>query len=1374
LEPDDAKSYLREARAAANLDHPHVVSVHDVGSTDEIPCYIVSKYFEGGDLAARIKRDRPSFSEAAELVATVAGALGHAHQQGFIHRDVKPGNILLDTDGHAYVTDFGLAIHESVRRRHQGERVGTPHYMSPEQVRGESHRLDGRCDIWGLGVIFYELLVGRRPFAANEEAGLYDQILFSNPQPLRQLNPQIPAELERICLKCLAKRMSERYTTASDLVDDLRQWLAETRAPSESHAERVAAVVPKGLRSFDNEDADFYLQLLPGPRDRHGLPDSIRFWKTRIEQTDPDRTFPVGLIYGPSGSGKSSFVKAGLLTHLSNRVEAIYVEATSQETELRLLKELRKRHPEIPKDLALHELCASLREGAWLAPGCKILIILDQFEQWLHATERQEESQLLQALRQCDGGHLQCLIMVRDDFWMAATRFLHALEIELVQSHNVAAVDRFDLRHAKKVLTLFGQAYAALPENAADLTHDHDSFLDRSVEALASNGRVVSVRLALFADMLRDKPWTPAALKAAGGAEGIGVAFLDEAFSSSGANPRFRMHARAAQSVLKTLLPVTGVDIKGNRKSYAELLEASRYAERKKDFDELIRILDSELRLITPADPIGVLPDGSVSAAPSGHDYFELTHDYLIPALREWLSREQRQSRQGRAEIRLAERTVLWTNKPEHKQLPSLGEWLSIRFFTRTRDWSQAQRRMMRVATRHHVARVGIVLALLVAVVVSATMLRDAAERRTQVRHFANLADQLWNVDLQHLSPLLDQLDEHPELWRDDVARIAARSPAAIGQRTRGYLALARHGEGELAFLTERLLAAGAEEHLVIREELKRRSQELLPVLWNKTQKSSLTAKEVLCAASALAAYDPASENWHPFAGRVASALLKQDPLVANTWVEALRPVQDRLVQPVLDTFRDPNATNQERLLAASIIANYGAADESLLPDDLLARLLMDADATQFSILYPVAHTRGPRIAAIMAESLKDPVSLEPTPENETRLQRQANAAESLLRLQGGVNFWPLLKRTADPRLRTLLIERIYPAGIAWEDALARCAEEKDPAVRQAIILGLDACRLSEDQRSDITARLLRLYESDPDATVHAATEWLLRRWKCEQLESVTAKLAGKAADNRTWFVNGQSQTMVVIDAPARFTMGSAEYEVGRDKNETRREVSIDRAFAMSAHEVTVGQFLQFQPEFAYDRAISPEAACPINMVSWYDAVKYCRWLSEREPDISEDEMCYPPLDRIGPEMKLPANYRDRKGYRLPTDAEWEYAVRAGSETSRFFGNDASLLAAYAWYSANAKERTRPVGQLKPNTWGLFDVYGNAGEWCHNSDAGDARDQAIRGGDYRSTPKFLRSAMPSFVPSETRYSILGFRLVKTLAPSRAEGKPSFQ
>jgi hypothetical protein len=227
--PEAAAGYLAEARTVASLDHPNVAPVHEFGSTMEFPCFVVSKYIDGADLATRLTQGRLSLHEAVELVAAVADALHHAHKQGLVHRDIKPGNILLDKIGKPFVTDFGLALHEQDLGKGPGF-AGTPTYMSPEQARGEGNRVDGRSDIFSLGVVFYELLTGRRPFRAESQPELTMQIITQEARPPRQIDDRIPRELDRICLKALAKRPAERYSAARDLADDLRRFLAQLSA----------------------------------------------------------------------------------------------------------------------------------------------------------------------------------------------------------------------------------------------------------------------------------------------------------------------------------------------------------------------------------------------------------------------------------------------------------------------------------------------------------------------------------------------------------------------------------------------------------------------------------------------------------------------------------------------------------------------------------------------------------------------------------------------------------------------------------------------------------------------------------------------------------------------------------------------------------------------------------------------------------------------------------------------------------------------------------------------------------------------------------------------------------------------------------------
>jgi hypothetical protein len=185
-------------------------------------------------------------------------------------------------------------------------------------------------------------------------------------------------------------------------------------------------------------------------------------------------------------------------------------------------------------------------------------------------------------LRQCDGGRVQCIVMVRDDFWMAATRFMRELEIRLVEGQNSGAVDLFEMDHAGKVLAAFGRAFGKLPENAGETEKEQKQFLKQAVSGLAQEGKVIPVRLALFAEMMKGKAWTPASLKAVGGTEGVGITFLEETFSAVTAPPEHRYHQKAARADLRILLPETGSDIKGHMRSYAELLGASGYGNRPK------------------------------------------------------------------------------------------------------------------------------------------------------------------------------------------------------------------------------------------------------------------------------------------------------------------------------------------------------------------------------------------------------------------------------------------------------------------------------------------------------------------------------------------------------------------------------------------------------------------------------------------------------------------------------------------------------------------------------------------------------------------------------------------------------------------------
>jgi formylglycine-generating enzyme required for sulfatase activity len=423
----------------------------------------------------------------------------------------------------------------------------------------------------------------------------------------------------------------------------------------------------------------------------------------------------------------------------------------------------------------------------------------------------------------------------------------------------------------------------------------------------------------------------------------------------------------------------------------------------------------------------------------------------------------------------------------------------------------------------------------------------------------------------------------------------------------------------------------------------------------------------------------------------------------------------------------------------------------------------------------------------------------------EALARRQANAAVALLRMSRTEKVWPLFKHGPDSRVRSYLIDRLARLGADAGSLVRHLDEEPDVTARRALLLSLgefDEEGFPPAARQGLLPRLQDLYRTAPDPGLHAAAEWLLRNWgqepwlrqvndawardqkrRQERLDHFRQVLTrdGKKTPPQ-WYVNGQGQTMVVIPGPAEFVMGSPGTEQERFMDaEYLHKKRIDRTFALAATPVTKEQFLRAFPnhfqDFPSGMRYFPEPTCAIGGVQWYEAAAYCNWLSERE-GIPPDQWCYE-QDAQKKVTKMKENYLSLTGYRLPTEAEVEYACRAGAVTSRYYGEAEELLGKYAWYGQNGKMRNWPVGSKKPNDLGLFDMLGNVGTWCQDRPRTPAQElvlvdnetavgldfstyRMMRGGGTESPASALRCAFRNMILPSVRLVGIGFRPARTI------------
>jgi formylglycine-generating enzyme required for sulfatase activity len=676
---------------------------------------------------------------------------------------------------------------------------------------------------------------------------------------------------------------------------------------------------------------------------------------------------------------------------------------------------------------------------------------------------------------------------------------------------------------------------------------------------------------------------------------------------------------------------------------------------------------------------------------------------------------------------------------------------------------------------------------------VAAKAYSDANERRSSA---AALVDAISTADVNALPQLLRGVSERNELTlpllRKKKQAAAAREPSWVNL---SIAELTADPKAPAEPLLEYLPSAQPAEVAPIISALKQHADAIHDPLWQMLLDDSASDAARLRLACLAARTAPAVDSWPTVAPAVCNALVRQHPLDIATFTVLLRPARSQLVPALVEMLESSDLSAVDRRSAISIAARFITHEV-----DLLVTLAVDSQPDEFALLYPTLEAQRDAVlpqlksaaAAVRIESLAEANPSESPRDIERAfdrsIRRSATAAIASWRLDNRESVRNALHGN-DASLRAWIIELLVPLGVMPSDVSQELATATDARYRQALILALGQARrdASTNDAAALRNTISEIFRTDPDAGVHSACRWLLvRLGASDVVTQFESEFPLGPSPDRRWFHAANKHLFNTVLIPPDFRAGSPVTEFWRETDEVPDKYGPPPAYtiAVSAHETTVEQFHKFKPG-AGNLLYSATPDSPINNVTWFDAARYCRWLSEQD-GVAEDQMVFPPAGAIGPDMKLPKNWLARTGYRLPLHREFEFACRAGTTTSRYSGAGRELLPNYAWHLNCSDDHAWPVGLLKPNGFGLFDMLGNVAERCHHLNSappivqidhpdvgqtGDAEFVPIGsqglaiGGDFGDLSQNTRAARRAGVPANQQWATIGFRVVRTMAPS---------
>jgi formylglycine-generating enzyme required for sulfatase activity len=674
---------------------------------------------------------------------------------------------------------------------------------------------------------------------------------------------------------------------------------------------------------------------------------------------------------------------------------------------------------------------------------------------------------------------------------------------------------------------------------------------------------------------------------------------------------------------------------------------------------------------------------------------------------------------------------------------------------------------------------------------------------RYRQSYVAGLVTSLETAELTQVRGIVDKLSRYRRraepLFRE---KLRQQPPAGEMEQLRTRLALFSFDRRQAPYLISALLAGPPIQFRVVRELLADGQASIADELWTIVQDEDRDRDARFRAACALRSFTSAErrlDRLKPHADWLAEELVRacaEHPDERALWILPLRPIRDALWQSLFTSF------NQRDASAASVLS-------SMFDDvpEKLTQLILASDPQQFITVLAKARPFRQQVLEPMISKLNRTSREARQPLAVIDERSVASGAMALVEFGKAEPVLDLLRAETPATIRNTILHAFHAYQISPRAIVRMLDTETDPHVVQNLLLSLGAyapAALPPTERNRVTNRAIALREHSRQRD-RAVADWLLHQWQPSQIVSSPRNFAPEQEEPTVAGVPGNSyqnnnhHTMVVL-GPAEFQMGSPEGEPFRSRSESPHVRRIARQFAIASTETTVRQWKAFDEEEQFGTPWSSteqdrDKSVVLNRakisVTWHEAVQYCNWLSAK-CGIAEDQWCYEmlpvPEQNVEDAKRLPRHRRLMRprsdhlkllGYRLPTEAEWELAARGGQNETRYFGRTLSLADHYMWYRANSENRVHMVGMLKPNEFGLFDMLGNAHEWCggkpdsYPQDGGpidDVRDatfsdgdeMAMRGGSFAVEAALTRAASRYRSVPTLRNTTFGFRVARTI------------